>query len=169
MISWRCVANIKLLFFACSCWIPATKILVADMLSVPEHNSSPRTKLYSLVRRKIVRNSYISTANDDKFLNMLSLPKILVKIYWYGLNWNDEQGTYKPACAITTAIPRDLIRLVFPTAFVPYNKTPSTILLPKSMSFVIYNSFCCKCSIKQCLKSFAFTYDLSELTISGLQ
>ena len=89
------------------------------MLSVPEHNSSPNTKLFLSANLKIVLNSDISTANVDNPLNILSFPNILVKIYLYGLYSNDEAGTYNPACAIIVAIPNALMKLVLPTALVP--------------------------------------------------
>ena len=36
-----------------------------------------------------------------------------------------EHGTYIPHCAMVTQIPIARIKLVFPTAFVPYNKIPN--------------------------------------------
>ena len=61
------------------------------------------------------------------------------------------------------AIPIDLIRLVFPTAFVPYNRIPLVSVADRSFakvamlsvatlnerSFDTYNSFSFNCSIKQ--------------------
>ena len=81
MISCKCVAKIKLLPFLCKFCIPATKILTAEILSVPEHNSSPNTKLLSSANRKIVLSSDISTAKVERPLKILSFPKIRVKIY----------------------------------------------------------------------------------------
>ena len=93
-------------------------------------------------------------------------------MYSYGLKIKDEQGTYNPACAIMTAIPSERIRLVLPTAFVPYNKIPSGLsLLPIEMLFETYSSSSWdNCSIIQCRKLDAFTNDLSALSsIIGLQ
>ena len=59
-------------------------MLKAESLSVPEHNSSPRTKLFSSVKVRIVRSSVISTAKVDNPLKILSVPKIRVKIDEYG-------------------------------------------------------------------------------------
>ena len=84
-----------------------------------------------------------------KPLNISSLPKILVKILSYGLNVNSEQGTNIPACANIMQIPIDLINDDFPTAFVPYNKIPSSLSNPNEMLLGTYNSFLFKCSIKQ--------------------
>ena len=61
--------------------MPATKILIALCVSVPEHNSSPKIKLFSSVKRKIVRNSDISTAKVERPLNILSFPIIRVNMY----------------------------------------------------------------------------------------
>ena len=66
--------------FSCIFVKPATKILNADSVSVPEHNSSPNIKLFSSESFKITRNSDISTANVERPLNKLSLPKIREKI-----------------------------------------------------------------------------------------
>ena len=73
-------AKIKELFFKCNVFKPAKNILIADCVSVPEHNSSPKIKLFSLEQFNIVLNSDISTAKVLKPLNISSLPKILVKI-----------------------------------------------------------------------------------------
>ena len=70
-------------------------------------------------------------------------------------------------------IPNDLIKLVLPTAFVTYNNIP-LLLEPIERSFVTYNSFVFKCSIKQCLIFLKLTYDFAvfshnSLFIIGLQ
>ena len=78
-------------------WTPATKILIALVLSVPEHNSSPKTRLRLSASLKIVLNSDISTANVDKPLNKLSLPNIRVNILVYGLYTKLLHGTYNLA------------------------------------------------------------------------
>ena len=71
------------------------------------------------------------------------------------------------------AIPSDFIKLVLPTAFVPYNNIP-LLLQPIERSFDTYNSLLFKCSIKQCLIFLKLTYDLlvfshNSLFITGLQ
>ena len=66
---------------------------------------------------------------------------IRVKIRLYGLNLNEEHGTYNPACANTIAIPNALINVVLPTAFVPYNNIPSVFPSPREISLATYNSF----------------------------
>ena len=55
-------------------------MLTAESCSVPEHNSSPKIKLFLSAMFNITRNSDISTANVDNPLNKLSFPKIRVKI-----------------------------------------------------------------------------------------
>ena len=70
-------------------------------------------------------------------------------------------------------MPNDLIKLVLPTAFVPYNNIP-LLLEPIDRSFVTYNSLVFKCSIKQCLIFLKLTYDFvtfshKSLLITGLQ
>ena len=101
-------------------------ILNADSVSVPEHNSSPIIKLCLSAFCKMTRNSDISTAKVDNPLNRLSLLNIREYIERYGLYLNELQGTYMPLCAIIITIPNARIKDVFPTAFVPYNKIPST-------------------------------------------
>ena len=54
------------------------------------------------------------------------------------------------------AIPIDFINEVFPTALVPYNKTP-LIMSPNTRSFVTYNSLVLRCSIRQCLNFLKLT------------
>ena len=68
-------------------------------------------------------------------------------------------------------MPNALIKLVFPTAFVPYNNIPSVFSNPIEISLATYNSVCWIFSIKQCLKSSAFIkyFPVSFETISGLQ
>ena len=72
-------------FTSCNLIIPAINILVAEVVSVPLHNSSPKIKLSAVELFRIVRNSDISTANVLRPLNKLSLPNIRVKIDLYGL------------------------------------------------------------------------------------
>ena len=66
--------------FLCNLLNPATNILNADSISVPEHNSSPNTKLPLSAIFIITRNSDISTAKVDSPLNILSFPRIREKI-----------------------------------------------------------------------------------------
>ena len=91
------MAKINEQFESCNFLSPATNILIAESISVPEHNSSPRIRLVLFADFNIIRNSDISTMNVDIPLNKLSLPKILVKMLLYGIYSNDEHGTYKPA------------------------------------------------------------------------
>ena len=85
------------------------------------------------------------------------------------LKINELQGTNNPACAIITDIPIYLIKLVLPTAFVPYNNKP-LMLLPISKSLVIYNSLVLICSINGCLIPVKLIYDfIDSLSIMGLQ
>ena len=118
-------------------------MLSADSISVPEHNSSPNTRLFSSDIFNIIRNSDISTANVDNPLNILSFPRMRENIAVYGLYRNCEQGTNKPDCAIITDIPSARMKLVLPTAFVPYNKNPfMSSSIPTETSFATYSSFC---------------------------
>ena len=50
---------------------------VALKYSVPLHNSSVNTKDFFVLLCIIDFNSYISTWNDDEFVNILSFPNIL--------------------------------------------------------------------------------------------
>ena len=72
-------------------------------------------------------------------------------------------------------IPIDLIKLVFPTAFVPYSKIPFLLdSIPISRSLVTYNSLLFKCSISGWRIFLKSTNDLFKSlflfsTIFGLQ
>ena len=79
-ISCKCVAKIALVSLLCNISSPETKILTAESCSVPEHNSSPKIRLFLSAIFKITLNSDISTANVERPLNKLSFPKILVNI-----------------------------------------------------------------------------------------
>ena len=63
---------------------PAATIDSAEIFSVPEHNSSPRTNDLSFARNKILLNSLISIAKEDCPLKILSLFNIRVKSWVYG-------------------------------------------------------------------------------------
>ena len=76
---------------------PATKIEMAEVFSVPEQSSSPKTRLRLLQRLRMVRSSDISIANVDIPLKRSSRLTILVKRYWKGEYDMEVQGTYKPA------------------------------------------------------------------------
>ena len=65
-------------FISDKCFKPEPMIDIADMFSVPEHSSSPRTIDLWLARLRILLNSVISTTKEDCPLKILSLPKIRV-------------------------------------------------------------------------------------------
>ena len=147
------MANIKLDCASCKSINPATKILNALCVSVPEHSSSPNIMLYSSAFFNIIRSSLISTPNVESPLYKLSTPRIRVKNARYGLYTNSVHGTKNPVCARIAAMPMARIRLVFPTALVPYNNMPPP---SKVTSFATYNSFCWICSMRTWRRPFAF-------------
>ena len=53
-------------------------IILADLISVPLHISSPIINVLELLRFNIAINSVSSTINDDWPLNKLSVPTIRV-------------------------------------------------------------------------------------------
>jgi hypothetical protein len=73
--------------------------------------------------RRNVRGFLASDTIDIDIIN--AHPNILENMYSYGLYTKEEHGTNNPACAIMTEIPIARIKLVFPTALVPYNNIPS--------------------------------------------
>ena len=122
--SWRCVAKINEVPRSSILITLAEKIDNAEMLSVPAHNSSPKTKLFLSARFRILRNSLISTAKDDSPLKILSLLLMRVNRLVYGLKTMPSHGTKWPLCASITLSPTAFINELFPEAFVPNRSIP---------------------------------------------
>ena len=78
--SWRCEANIKDAPFWISVSMPLATIEIADIDSVPQHISSPITRLNLLHLLRIFLSSVISTVKLDIPLYILSNPDILVNM-----------------------------------------------------------------------------------------
>ena len=91
---------------------------------MPAHSSSPKTRLFSSARFRILLSSAISTAKDDSPLNILSLLLIRVKIFRNGLYTNFLQATKCPLWAKIIFIPSAFISELFPDALVPNNNIP---------------------------------------------
>lgn len=132
--------------------IPAMKMLMADIFSVPEHSSSPRMRLLGPHILRMVLSSDISMAKVESPLKMSSRLTMRVNICSYGEKVMEEHGTNSPACAMMTAIPMDLMRHVFPTALVPYRRYPCLSILrvvleglglyPREILLATYSSLC---------------------------
>ena len=78
--SCKCEANINEAPLSINVSIPLATIEIADIDSVPQHISSPITRLNLLHLLRIFRSSVISTVKLDIPLYILSSPDILVNI-----------------------------------------------------------------------------------------